>query len=136
MGGTSKMEKQHTAGRLTARERIARLLDADSFAEVGMLNHSDMPGMEENTPADSTVGGYGKIDGRWVILYADDFTVLAASTSRVAIRKEMELKLESTHRGFPLIYLAETGGLGCRILWVPGGWLHSEEVDLIPCSAI
>ncbi len=110
MGGHRKIERQHAAGKLTARERIAGLLDAGSFAEVGMLNHSDMPGMEEKTPADSTVGGYGTIDGRWVILYADDFTVLAASTSRVAIRKEMELKAESAQRGFPLIYLAETGG--------------------------
>ena len=110
MGGDYKIEKQHASGKLTARERIARLLDTESFMEVGMFNHSDMPGMEERTPADSTVGGYGKIEGRWVIVLADDFTVLAATTSRVALRKELELKLESAHRGFPLIYLAETGG--------------------------
>ena len=110
MGGIQKIEKQHAGGRLTARERIESLLDPGSFMEVGMFNHSDIPGMEKKTPADGTLGGYGKIGGRRTILFADDFTVLAATTSRVAIRKEMELKLEAERRGFPLIYLAETGG--------------------------
>jgi len=47
MGGAEKIKKQHDGGKLTARERIDRLLDPDSFLEVGMFNHSDVPGMEE-----------------------------------------------------------------------------------------
>jgi hypothetical protein len=60
MGGPGKIRKQHDQGKLTARERIDRLLDPDSFLEIGILNHSDVPGMEDKTPADSKVAGYGR----------------------------------------------------------------------------
>jgi acetyl-CoA carboxylase carboxyltransferase component len=110
MGGVEKIQKQHDRGRLTARERIDRLLDPDSFMEIGMFNHSDMPGMAEKTPADSKVAGYGKIGGRPVALISNDFTVLAATSSRVAGRKEGELKLLAARRGMPVVYLGEAGG--------------------------
>ena len=110
MGGAEKIQKQHEKGKLSARERIDRLLDPGSFLEVGMLNHSDVPGMEEKTPADSKVAGYGKIDGRQVGVISNDFTVLASTSSRIAGRKEGELKLLAAHRGYPVIYLGEAGG--------------------------
>ncbi len=110
MGGPQKVEKQHAKGRLTARERIDMLLDSGSFFEVGMFNHSDVEGMEDKTPADSKVGGYGKVDGRQVVILANDFTVLAATSSRIAGRKEGELKLLAARRGHPVIYLGEAGG--------------------------
>jgi acetyl-CoA carboxylase carboxyltransferase component len=53
MGGSEKVKRQHEKGKLTAREKIEKLFDPGSFLEVGMLNHSDMPGMEDKTPADS-----------------------------------------------------------------------------------
>ena len=49
MGGREKIDKQHAKGRLSARERVQGLLDPDSFLEVGMFNHSDVPGMEDRT---------------------------------------------------------------------------------------
>jgi len=110
MGGPEKIQKQHDRGKLTARERIDRLLDPDSFMEIGMLNHSDVPGMDKKTPADSKVAGYGKIDGRRVALISNDFTVLAATSSRIAGRKEGELKALAANRGYPIIYLGEAGG--------------------------
>jgi acetyl-CoA carboxylase carboxyltransferase component len=110
MGGPAKIKKQHDRGRLTARERIDQLLDPGSFLEVGMLNHSDVSGMEDKTPADSKVGGYGKIDGRRVVVVSNDFTVLAATSSRIAGRKEGELKVLAARRGHPVIYLGEAGG--------------------------
>jgi len=110
MGGAEKIKRQHDKGKLTARERIDRLLDADSFLEVGMFNHSDVPGMEAKTPADSKVAGYGKIDGRRVVVASNDFTVLAATSSRTAGRKEGELKALAARRGHPVIYLGEAGG--------------------------
>ena len=64
MGGPERVQRQHEKGKLTVRERISRLLDPDTFLERGMLNCSDMPGMEDKTPADSKIGGFGKIDGR------------------------------------------------------------------------
>jgi acetyl-CoA carboxylase carboxyltransferase component len=110
MGGAAKIKKQHDKGRLTARERIDQLVDPESFLEVGMLNHSDVSGMEEKTPADSKVGGYGKIDGRRVVVVSNDFTVLAATSSRIAGRKEGELKALAARRGHPVIYFGEAGG--------------------------
>jgi acetyl-CoA carboxylase carboxyltransferase component len=110
MGGKEKIARQHAKGRLTARERIERLIDPDSFLEVGMFNHSDVDGMEDRTPADSKIGGYGTINGRRVVVLANDFTVLAATSSRVAGRKEGELKVMAARYGLPLIYLGEAGG--------------------------
>ena len=110
MGGAEKVKKQHDKGKLTARKRIEQLLDPGSFLEIGMFNHSDVPGMEEKTPADSKIAGYGKIDGRRVAVVSNDFTVLAATSSRVAGRKEGELKTLAARRGHPVIYLGEAGG--------------------------
>ena len=127
MGGPEKIERQHRRGKFTARERIDKLLDPGSFVEVGMFNHSDMPGMEEKTPADSKVVGFGKIDDRRVTVFSNDFTVLAATTSRVAGRKESELKEVAVRRGYPVIYLGESGGarmpdiMGARGLASVGG---------------
>lgn len=110
MGGKDKIQRQHERGRYTARERIDRLLDPDTFFEIGKFAHSDMPGMKDKTPADSKITGYGKIYGRRVAVSANDFTVLAATTSRIAGRKEGELKYYSALRGIPLVYLGEAGG--------------------------
>ncbi len=110
MGGPKKVKIQHDKGKLTARERIAHLVDPDSFLEVGMFNCSDMPGMEDKTPADSKIAGYAKVDGRPVALVANDFTTLAATSSRVAGRKEKEIKMFGPRKGMPVIYLGEAGG--------------------------
>jgi acetyl-CoA carboxylase carboxyltransferase component len=69
-----------------------------------------MPGDEEKTPADSKVAGLAKIDGRPVAVSSNDFTVMAATSSRVASHKEAELKALATKRGVPIVYLAEAGG--------------------------
>jgi acetyl-CoA carboxylase carboxyltransferase component len=111
MGGPEKIKRQHDQGKFTAQERISRLLDPDSFFEVGMLNCSDMPGMEDKTPADSKVAGFGKIDGRTIAIVAKYFTVLAATSSRVAGRKDGEVKLQAVRRGFPVICLGEAASI-------------------------
>ncbi len=110
MGGAEKVERQHARGRLSARERIDHLLDPGTFLETGMFNHSDVPGMEDKTPADSKIGGYGKIGGREVVIVVNDFTVLAATSSRIAGRKEGELKVHAARKGIPVVYLGEAGG--------------------------
>ncbi len=110
MGGEAKIRLQHQKGRYTARERIDRLLDRDSFFEMGRFAHSDMPGMEIKTPADSKITGYGMIDGRKVAVSANDFTVMAATSSRIAAKKEQQLKTYASQKGIPLIYLGEAGG--------------------------
>ena len=117
MGGPEKVKRQHDQGKLTARERIASLLDPDSFLEVGMFNCSDVPGMEGKTPADSKIAGFGKIDGRPVAIVANDFTVLAATSSRVAGRKEGDVIDPRETRQYILQALEisrnrRTGGVG------------------------
>src|SRR5512133_3115471 len=83
-GGADRIEAQHAKGKLTARERITRLVDEDSFQEIDafMLHrHSDF-GMQKNrVPGDGMIAGFAKINGRRVRLYASDFTVLGASFS-------------------------------------------------------
>ena len=64
MGGPERLARRRAAGALNARERVERLLDSGSFLEIGTFNTSDVPGMEAETPADSKVGGFGRIDGR------------------------------------------------------------------------
>jgi len=137
MGGAEKVERQHAAGKFTARERIDRLLDPDSFLEIGMFNHSDEPGMEAKTPADSKIGGFGKIDGRRVVITVNDFTVLAATSSRVAGRKEGGLKTMAARQGFPAIYLGEAGGarmpdiMGSKGLASFGGGGHDTYLQIM-----
>lgn len=59
MGGVEKVARKIAEGHGSARERIAKLLDPESFFEIGLLNHSDIPGMEDKTPADGKVCGFG-----------------------------------------------------------------------------
>ncbi|HHO76015.1 MAG TPA: carboxyl transferase [Deltaproteobacteria bacterium] len=110
LGGPDKVQKHHEKGRLTARERIGRLLDADSFLEFGMLACSDRPGMEEKTPADGIITGFGLINGRQVGIVANDFTVLASSNSRVYSKKAKFIREQAVEKGLPLVWLGESGG--------------------------
>ena len=87
MGGPKKVKKQHDKGQFTARERINQLLEPGSFVEMGLFAHSDMPGMEDETPADGLICGYGLINGRRVAVIANDFTVLASTNARINLKK-------------------------------------------------
>jgi acetyl-CoA carboxylase carboxyltransferase component len=109
-GGPAKIQRQHEKGWLTARERIARLLDPDSFMEFGAFCTSDMPGMEDRTPADSLICGYGAIEGRKVAVIANDFTVLASTNALVNLKKMLLFKKQAREYAIPLIWLGEAGG--------------------------
>jgi acetyl-CoA carboxylase carboxyltransferase component len=109
-GGPAKIKRQHDRGWLTARERIAKLLDADSFMEFGAFCTSDMPGMEERTPADGLICGYGTIDGRQVAVIVNDFTVLASTNAPVNLNKMLLFKKQVREYGIPLVWLGEAGG--------------------------
>lgn len=110
MGGVAKLARTRERGALNARERLAQLLDEGSFFEVGMLNHSDVPGMEERTPADGKVCGIGRIAGRPVVAKADDVTVLAGTGGRVGSAKSKTLIQFAIDKGYPIINLGEAGG--------------------------
>ena len=112
-GGPEAIERQHARGKLTARERIQKLLDRDSFVETDMLvkHRSHGFGIEDKRPpSDAVVTGWGTIEGRKVFVFAQDFTVFGGSLGEVMaekICKIMDLALET---GAPLIGLNDSGG--------------------------
>ncbi|MBL7766663.1 MAG: acyl-CoA carboxylase subunit beta [Chitinophagaceae bacterium] len=112
-GGEHRIASQHKKGKLTARERLEILLDEDSFEEIGMMvtHRSTDFGMEkEQYLGDGVVTGYGKINGRLVYVFSQDFTVFGGSLSEThaeKICKVMDLAMEN---GAPLIGLNDSGG--------------------------
>ncbi|MBI4963189.1 MAG: carboxyl transferase [Desulfomonile tiedjei] len=110
MGGPEKVARKHAEGLGTARERVEKLLDPGTFFEMGALCHSDVPGMEDKTPADGKIAGFGTIDGRTVAVTADDATVLAGTGGRVGVEKEHRLTRWAAEKGYPVINLGEGGG--------------------------
>ena len=112
-GGEARIADQHAKGKLTARERIDLLLDSGTFQELGRLathNISDFGMANKKFPGDGVVTGFGKIDGRRVAVYAQDFTILGGSFSEVQshkVCKVMELAQES---GIPVVGLLDSGG--------------------------
>ena len=112
-GGEARIADQHAKGKLTARERIDLLLDSGTFQELGRLathNISDFGMAGKKFPGDGVVTGFGKIDGRRVAVYAQDFTILGGSFSEVQshkVCKVMELAQES---GIPVVGLLDSGG--------------------------
>jgi acetyl-CoA carboxylase carboxyltransferase component len=110
MGGADKVARQHEKGRLTARERIAKLLDDGSFDEQGLLAHSDLPEAADRTPADGKVCGYGRIDARPVFVGADDVTVMAGAGGRVGVGKLLHHMEYAISKGIPCVQLGDAGG--------------------------
>lgn len=107
------VDKQHARGKLTAMERIERLLDEGSFQQIdGLARHrSHNFGMEKSRPyGDGVITGYGTIDGRQVCVFAQDFTVFGGSLGEVfgeKICKVMDLALKT---GVPMIGINDSGG--------------------------
>src|SRR5205823_12529010 len=89
-GGAERRERQHREGKLTARERVELLLDEGTFEEIDKLvEHRclDFGMADQKVPGDGVVSGYGKVDGRLVYVFAQDFTVFGGSLSETNARK-------------------------------------------------
>ena len=85
-GSRRAVDRQHEQGKLTARERIAHLLDKGSFQEMDMFVRHQASGFgieQKRPPGDAVVTGYGTVDGRTVFVYAEDFTVFGGSLGQV-----------------------------------------------------
>lgn len=112
-GGERRIQAQHDKGKLTARERIEKLLDADTFNEVDMFRAHRAAGfgLEKSHPmTDGVVTGWGRVDGRLVYVYAQDFTVMGGSLGEehgLKIAKIIDMALEN---GAPVIGLNDSGG--------------------------
>jgi len=107
MGGNDRVAAQNKKGKLTARQRIDMLLDEGSFHETGMFVKSRGTG---DVPADAVITGLGKIDGRRVCIYAQDFTSMGGTMSEMQGRKICELMDSAMRAGYPVIALNDSGG--------------------------
>ncbi len=107
-GDAKRIAKQHAQGKLTARERVEYLLDSDSFVEIGrFVTHR---GEGERPPGDGVITGYGRIDGRVVYVYAQDFTVFGGSLGAAHAEKIVKLMDHALRVGAPVIGLCDSGG--------------------------
>ncbi|MDI6753699.1 MAG: acyl-CoA carboxylase subunit beta [Thermodesulfobacteriota bacterium] len=112
-GGKKHIEEQHRIGKLVARERIEKLMDKDTFVEVNMLAQHQCTdfGMEKNRPwGDGVITGYGKVDGRVVFLYAQDFTIMGGSVGQVHGQKIASLIRMARQASAPVVGLIDSGG--------------------------
>ncbi len=112
-GGTERIEKQHAAGKKTARERILTLADPGTFHEIGKLvthrNHDF--GMEKKKiPGDGVITGHCKINNRLVYLFAQDFTVFGGTLSRANADKIVKIQELALKMGAPVVGLNDSGG--------------------------
>ncbi|MEX1002376.1 MAG: acyl-CoA carboxylase subunit beta [Crocinitomicaceae bacterium] len=112
-GGEKRIESQHSKGKLTARERVKLLLDEDTFEEIGMLttHRSTNFGLEKQKfYGDGVITGYGKVHGRPVYIFSQDFTVFGGSLAEMHAKKIVRIMDLSLQNGIPLIGLNDSGG--------------------------
>ncbi len=112
-GGQDRIDVQHKKGKWTARERLHQLLDEGSFQEIDkfVLHHSTDFGMDKKKfPGDGVVTGYGRINGRQVYVFAQDFTILGGSLSLAVSQKICKVMDLARRNGAPLIGLNDSGG--------------------------
>ena len=112
-GGPARIERQHAMGKLTARERLELLLDPGSFVELDALvthRSSDFGLGEQRILGDGVVTGYGKIDGRLVFVFSQDFTVFGGSLSEAYAEKICKIMDLAMKVGAPVIGLNDSGG--------------------------
>jgi propionyl-CoA carboxylase beta chain len=140
-GGAEAVERQHARGKLTARERIERLLDRGSFHEVDPYvthRHSGFGLEEKRYPGDAVVVGLGEIDGRKVAVAAQDFTIIGGSFSETQAQKVCKVLDLALGSGTPIIFLNDS--VGARIqegVWSLAGyselfWRNTQASGVIP----
>ena len=108
-GGQARIDKQHAGGKLTARERLAAFLDEGSFEEVDAMAVNPTPGCE-SALGDGVVTGFGRVDGRPVAIFAQDFTVNGGSLSFTHARKICKIMDTALKVGCPVIGFNDSGG--------------------------
>lgn len=112
-GGQARIDAQHKKGKLTARERLHFLLDEGSFEEIGMLvtHRSHEFGLEkEKYAGDGVITGFGKVNGRTIYVFAQDFTVFGGSLSEAHAEKICRIMDLAMQNGAPVVGLNDSGG--------------------------
>jgi acetyl-CoA carboxylase carboxyltransferase component len=134
-GGAERVAAQHAQDKLTARERIALLIDEGTFVELGIHGrpHFSQRAMDgRNAPADGVITGYGKVNGRLAAVAAYDFTVMAGSMGMTGELKVARLRELALTKRIPLIWLLDSAGARIQeavgSLFAGTGQLFREEV--------
>src|SRR5712672_1944350 len=112
-GGAKRRERQHKEGKMSARERVEFLLDEGTFEETDKLvTHrcSDFGMQEQKFQGDGFITGYGKVDGRTVFVFAQDFTVFGGSLSETNAAKIVKIMDMAMKLGAPIVGLNDSGG--------------------------
>ncbi|AMV39115.1 acyl-CoA carboxylase subunit beta [Planctomyces sp. SH-PL62] len=112
-GGPARLEKQKSEGKLTARERVAGLVDPGSFEEIGLFakhRQVEFGMLGKEVPADGVVTGAASIDGRLIHLASQDFSVLGGSAGEVHSLKVADVMKMSLHTGSPFVFINDSGG--------------------------
>jgi propionyl-CoA carboxylase beta chain len=112
-GGPERVEAEHRKGKLTARERITLLLDRGTFLEIGVfVTHrcTDFDMERRRIPGDGVVAGHGRIDGRPVFIFAQDFTIFGGTLSESNAKKICNIMDLAMENGAPVIGLNDSGG--------------------------
>ncbi|MDD1764451.1 MAG: hypothetical protein LUQ46_00355, partial [Candidatus Methanomethyliaceae archaeon] len=112
-GGSEAIEKQHKGGKLTARERMEKLLDPSSYVEVDQLvvhRCRDFDMEKKRVLGDAVVTGYGTINGKPVFVYSQDFTFVGGSLSEMHAKKIAKIQDMAMKAGAPCIGLNDSGG--------------------------
>ncbi|MCI8492868.1 MULTISPECIES: acyl-CoA carboxylase subunit beta [Anaerotruncus] len=112
-GNAKAIEKQHSSGKLTARERLGLLFDPGTFVEMDTFvthrcTYFDMP--SKHSPTDGVVCGYGKVDGRIVFSYAQDFTIMGGSLGEMQANKICHVLEAAAKVGAPVVGMNDSGG--------------------------
>ncbi len=136
-GGEERIARQHEQDKLTARERLALLVDEGTFTELGIHGrpHFSQRAMEgKEAPADGVVTGYGKVDGRLVAVAAYDFTVMAGSMGMTGEMKVTRLRELALTKRIPMLWLLDSAGARIQeaagSLFAGSGHLFREEVTM------
>jgi acetyl-CoA carboxylase carboxyltransferase component len=134
-GGEERIARQHAADKLTARERLALLVDEGTWTELGIHAgiHYSVRGLEaKEAPADGVITGYGKVDGRLTAIAAYDFTVMAGSMGMTGEMKVARLRDLALTKRIPFVWLLDSAGARIQeavgSLFAGSGHLFREEV--------
>src|SRR5437764_7041633 len=154
MGGVDKVKRQRDQGRLTVRERVDRLVDANSFHEIGAIagigEYDEHGGLKHLTPA-NCVFGRGKVDGRTVVVVGDDFTVRGGSADASISAKPLMAEEMAHDFRLPIIRIIEGSGGGGSVKTIetkgaanlPGGiggtrwcWYTTSNMARVPVVGV
>lgn len=150
MGGAAKVERQHAAGRLTVRERIAALLDTGSFHEIGAItgkaSYAEDGSLQVLVPA-NFVFGRGSVDGRRIAVAGDDFTVRGGASDASIIEKQVAAERMAYELRLPLVRLVEGSGGGGSVKsledlgytyvpYLPGWDLMTQNLATVPVVSL